>query len=100
MKAPVNFQLLKNIAVSVGLPAYHGEVHQYEGREYPNLTILIKADGTGYYAYLYTGVSEPGTITEIINDLERAFKSHGIAYVANGAVVSGGHRALEYEIEA
>ena len=100
MKLPVNYQLLKNIAVSIGLPTYCSEVKQSEGREYPNLTVLIKADGTGYYAYLFPGIAEQAIATELIGDLERAFSSFGIEYRATGVVHIGGMKAYEYEIEA
>ena len=99
MKKPVDFTILKNVINSVGLPVYHGNGCRYEEHEYPNVTILIKADASGYFCYLYTGVSEPGTICSLVEDLERAFDSYGIDYESNGAIVSGGHRALEYEIE-
>lgn len=94
----VDFQLLSNIAVSLGLPVYHGH-SEYEGRDYPNVTIDIKADSTGYYVYLHPGfTNETDFITELIDSLEWAFKRHDLDFTANGAVVIGGYRAFEYEI--
>ena len=95
----VDFQLLSNIGVSLGLPVYHGNGCEYEGRDYPNLVITIKADGTGYFVYLHPGYTEREDYTELIESLERAFNRHNLDYYANGAVVVGGYRAFEYEIE-
>jgi len=96
----VDCQFLKNIGVSIGLVAYHGNGNHREGREYPNLTVSIKADGTGYFAYLFTGEAEREAVTAMVGDLERAFDSFGIAYSPTGAVVIDGMTAYEYEIEA
>lgn len=95
----VDFQLLKNIGVSLGLPVYHGNGCEYEGRDFPNLVITIKADATGYFAYLYPGYSlETDNVNDLIGSLEGAFKRYGLDFTANGAVVIGGYRAFEYEI--
>ena len=95
----VDFQLLSNIGVSMGLPVYHGNGCEYEGRDYPNLVVTIKADSTGYFVYLYPGYSsETETVNELIDSLEWAFKRHDLDFAANGAVVIGGYRAFEYEI--
>lgn len=99
MSNSVDFSLLKNVITGIGLPVYHGNGCSYEGHEYPNVVILIKADSTGYFCHLCTGIAEPGTIRELDDGLKRAFESNGIDYRQNGAIVSGGHRALEYEIE-
>ena len=96
----VDCQFLQNIGVSIGLVAYHGNGNQREGREYPNLTVSIKAGGTGYFAYLFPGDAEPEAVTAMVSDLERAFDSFGIDYRATGLVVIGGMSAHEYEIEA
>lgn len=100
MRQPVNFQLLKNIGISIGLLTYLGNANGNEGRDYPNLVILMNADGTGYYAYLYPGVCEREVEREIIADLESALGCYGIAYKAMGIIHSGGMKAYEYEIEA
>jgi len=62
------------------------------------LTVLIKADGTGYYAYLCMGVNDRECNLDLMGDLEEAFRRNGIPYRASGMTVTGGYRSFEYEI--
>ena len=95
MRQPVTYSLLSNIAVSIGLPVYNNDDERRQ-RSYPNLTISIKADYSGFLCDLYPTVEW----SDVKAELERAFDDYGIRYQPEGIVYIGGMMAYEYEIEA